>query len=258
MPPRFYAPDLDATRGSARLHDDEARHLARVLRLGPGAEVRVFDGRGHEWQAEVQAVSARAADLRLVAPAPAAPEWAVPVTLGLAVLKGDKMDAVVRDAVMLGAHAIRPFVSTRAETSLAMLARAARVERWRRVAVSSAKQCGRAVVPAVHEPVSLASLLTEPPEIPVAARAGGVARFLLVEPSAGAGAGALAARDLLAVPPPASVLVLVGPEGGWTAGEVEAATAAGVRLLQVGRTTLRADAVPLVALTAVGLGLGQL
>ena len=72
------------------------------------------------------------------------------MTLVISVLKGDKMDDVVRDAVMLGVGAIQPVVSERAETSLATMARSGRVARWQRIAVSSAKQCGRAVVPPIH------------------------------------------------------------------------------------------------------------
>ncbi len=87
-----------------------------------------------------------------------APETRVPATLVMCVLKGDKMDDVVRDAVMLGATAIQPIVSERTEMGSAALARSRRVERWQRVAVSSVKQCGRAVVPPVREPADVRAL----------------------------------------------------------------------------------------------------
>ena len=87
------------------------------------------------------------------------PEPCVAVTLGQAVLKGDKMDDVVRDAVMLGVADVLPVVSARSETTLAALRKARRVERWQRIAISSAKQCGRAVVPTVHEPARLTTIV---------------------------------------------------------------------------------------------------
>ena len=78
----------------------------------------------------------------------------VAVTLAQAALKGDKMDDVVRDAVMMGVAAVQPFVTTRSEVTHAALVRGRRRERWERIAVASAKQCGRATVPAILEPQS--------------------------------------------------------------------------------------------------------
>jgi 16S rRNA (uracil1498-N3)-methyltransferase len=161
----------------------------------------------------------------------------VAVTLAQAVLKGDKMDDVVRDAVMLGVAAIQPIVTARTEISAAALTRGRRRERWERIAVSAAKQCGRAVVPAILEPQSFPppseSLLPAPV-------------FVLVEPGVSSG---LALGDLDAQIPRHATLV-VGPEGGWTADEVEAASALG-SLVTLGGRTLRADAMALVALSAL-------
>jgi 16S rRNA (uracil1498-N3)-methyltransferase len=78
----------------------------------------------------------------------------VALTLAQAVLKGDKMDDVVRDAVMLGFAVVQPIVTARSEVSLSALTRGDRHERWQRIAVSSAKQCGRAVVPVVAPPIA--------------------------------------------------------------------------------------------------------
>ena len=87
-----------------------------------------------------------------------APEARLQVTLAQAVLKGDKMDDVVRDAVMIGATAIRPILTARTETTAAILEKGRRQERWERVAISSAKQCGRAIVPPILEPVAFDAL----------------------------------------------------------------------------------------------------
>ena len=82
----------------------------------------------------------------------AAPEARVAITLVQAVLKSDKMDDVVRDAVMIGVAAIQPIIAARSEVTRASIERGRRRERWERIAVSSAKQCGRAVVPVILEP----------------------------------------------------------------------------------------------------------
>lgn len=253
MRPRFYVPDLDAAAALVPMPDEEAEHLVRVLRLGIGAEVEVFDGRGGLWRVEVVEAGKRSASVRALAPVAPAPEIAVPVVLVISVLKADKMDDVVREAVMLGAAAIRPVISERSEISLSAVEKSQRVARWQRIAVSSVKQCGRAVVPLVAPARSLASYLDEP-------FAG--ARLICVEPSVGPPlmGGHPLAGDLLMggrtvpvqeIAKPDSAHVIVGPEGGWTATELAAALAVGAVPISLGGRTLRADAAPLVALTAL-------
>lgn len=253
MLPRFYAPHLRPDDAEVLLPPDEGRHLARVLRLQPGARVRVFDGRGTERVAAVVRVASSGVLLALGDPVAAAPEARVAVTLGQALLKGDKFDAVVRDAVMLGAAAIRPVLAARADVTAAAARRGGRVERWQRVAVSSVKQCGRAVVPDVFPPADLAACL---------AADASTLRVLLVEPSLDWHASAHAADvpGLLrgdTIGAPRSVLILVGPEGGWTADEIAVARAARCHPLTLGQRTLRADAAALVALSVLFHALGE-
>lgn len=163
MRPRFYVPGLDATAARVSLPDDEAEHLVRVLRLATGAEVEVFDGRGGLWRAEVIESGKRSASIHAIEAIAAAPEVAVPLTLVISILKADKMDDVIRDAVMLGVTGICPVVSDRSEISLSTVAKSQRVARWQRIAVSSTKQCGRAVVPVVALARGLASYSTSRP-----------------------------------------------------------------------------------------------
>src|SRR5207247_8847150 len=137
-------------------------HLTRVWRLGVGDVVSVFDGRGREFLARVAAAQRRDVRVQLMSRVEPAAEPAVALTLVQAVLKGDKMDDVVRDAVMLGATAIQPIVTTRTEATVAALMRGARVERWRRVALASVKQSRRAVLPELRVPLTLDTLLDDP------------------------------------------------------------------------------------------------
>jgi 16S rRNA (uracil1498-N3)-methyltransferase len=221
---------------------EEVEHLTRVLRLSAGAAIRVFDGRGHEFDAVVQEITRGDVRVRIGQAVAAAPEPHLAVTLAQAILKGDKMDDVVRDAVMMGVAAIRPMITARTEAPIAALDRGRRRERWERIAVSSAKQCGRAVVPPIGERQTFDEITrdVEGLRLPSAA-------LMLVEP--GAAAGAIPLRDL-AGEPPAAATILIGPEGGWTADEVKAG-ARGCRLVSLGGLTLRADAVPVIALAAL-------
>lgn len=235
MRPRFYLPELDDSKRGV-LDDDESGHLTRVLRLGVGAEIDVFDGRGTMRHARVAAVERRRVIVEALQPTACAVEPAVRVTVAIGVLKGDKMDDVIRDVAMMGAAAVQPVVTARSETSLAVLTRSQRADRWRRIAVGGVKQSGRAVVPVVADPLPLTEWLRRADETPL---------LVLVEPAAG---GGLALGE---VPVMTAVRLLIGPEGGWTDEELAALAAAEARRIALGRRTLRADAVPLVAMAAL-------
>lgn len=242
MHARFYAPDVEVSGALVSLRVEEVEHLTRVLRLRAGAHIRVFDGRGREFLAQVEKVTGSHVRVRVGEPVQPAPEPGTAITLAQAVLKGDKMDDIVRDAVMMGVAAIQPMVTARTEAPRAAIDRGRRRERWQRIAISSAKQCGRAVVPEIGERQTFDEI----------ARALAGTRLLspalmLVEPGAAPGAVRLGDLD---PEPPAQATVLVGPEGGWTPQEVEQGSTC-CRLITLGGRTLRADAMPIIALAAL-------
>ena len=207
----------------------------------------VFDGAGREFRARVERVSRDGADLALLDEANAAAEPVVRLTLGQSVLKGDKMDEVVRDATMMGVVAVEPLITAH---TVAHIKAGAAPERWRRIAIASAKQCRRAVLPSIGVGMGFDDWL---------ARDTAEVKVILVEPAAVSLEGGLRADKPLAEwtqdaqlqtrPPSASLLV--GPEGGWSADEVARAVRAGYRPLTLGRRTLRADAVPIVAISVL-------
>ncbi len=253
---RFFAPSLDPGDETVALPRDEGEHLTRVLRLGVGETVSVFDGRGHEFLARVVAAARRDVQVQLLSRLEPARESAVSIVLAQAVLKQDKMDDVVRDAVMLGVSAVQPLVTRRTEVTAAALVRGARLDRWRRVALASAKQSRRAVLPEIRTPLTLESYLAEPPLSlrlmlvePAAERAGGAGEA--GEAGGNGGFAVESMRVLRELQQPADVALLVGPEGGWTDGEVLLGAGAGARLLSLGHLTLRADAVPVAAISVL-------
>ena len=252
MHTRFHAPAAEHTGDVVELPRDEAQHLFRVLRLKIGAAVRIFNGRGAEFDAVVATALKDGARIRVGQARAAVPEARVAVTLAQAVLKGDKMDDVVRDAVMMGVTAIQPLVTARTEIALAALERGHRRERWQRIAVSSSKQCGRAVVPEVLGPRTFkdatAALLDSRREAtPETASGTPLPGLMCVEPTASVDVVSLG--DLDATPPLATT-IFVGPEGGWNTGDI-AAGSSSCRLVTLGPRTLRADAMALIALTAL-------
>lgn len=244
---RFFAPALDPGDETVLLPRDEGEHLRRVLRLGVGDTVAVFDGRGNEWIAKIASVLRRDVRVQLVARADAAAEPQVAITLAQAVLKGDKMDDVIRDAVMLGVAAIQPIVTRRTETTVAALVKGARLDRWRRVALASVKQSRRAVLPDIRLPLTIDTFFEEPPS---------ALRLMLVEPAAKGDVEPLSVIRKL--PSPADATLFIGPEGGWTEAEATAARAHGIHLVTLGRRTLRADATPVAAISVLQFLWGDL
>jgi 16S rRNA (uracil1498-N3)-methyltransferase len=234
---RFFAPGFTINE-DIQLPDAEAGHLARVLRLNQGDTVTIFDGKGREAAARVETVGTRKVVVRPIEPRQPAAEPTVALTLAQALLKSDKMDRVIRDAVMLGVAAVQPFVSRRTDVPRAALRSGVRQERWDRTVISSVKQCGRAVVPPVLDPIDFDELVKT---------TAGRTRFMFVEPSA-AKPGSVKNLRTLQGSRPVEATMLIGPEGGWDQREVEAAEESGVTLVTFGSRTLRADAAGAAAL----------
>jgi len=243
--PRFHVPGVDSAAERVELPEDEAEHLVRVLRLGVGDEVEIFDGVGTLWRAEVVQADKKSASVRRIEELEPARELDIRLTLVISVLKGDKNDDVVRDAVMLGVTGIKPVIAERSEISMSAMARSSRIARWQRIAVASAKQCGRAVVPPVHDAMPLDWYWNE--------KADGT-RVMCVEPSAALGE----VLPVHAVSKSAAVDLIVGPEGGWAVAEVAAAHDCGAILMSLGGRTLRADAVPIIAMAALLTSWGEM
>jgi 16S rRNA (uracil1498-N3)-methyltransferase len=227
--------------GKVELTGDDAHRLRQVLRLAVGDTLALFDGRGHEWVGHVSAVTKQAVQVSALKTISPVSEARVPVTLAAGVLKGDQMDAVVRDATMLGVAGIVPLRTSHVTVPPKAWQSGAAVERWQRVAIASAAQCRRAVVPEVRAVTDYAVCLREPAGL----------RLICVEPGV-----APPDADWRSGAAPASVQLLIGPEGGWSAVEVQQALAAGAVPVSLGPRTLRAETAPIVALTLVSAAWG--
>lgn len=241
--PRFHHAPIDPAPGSTLILDGtEARHATRVLRLSAGDRAVAFDGAGVAVLTEVVGARGERLELRVLEAHTASRELPIAVTVAPAVLKGDAMDGLIRDATMLGAIAIAPIVTARTVVPARASASAPVVERWRRVALASAKQCGRSVLPAIAAARPLEAALRD-------AAWAGATRLILCEPDV---AGGDAVRR---VDPPAlqgQVVVVSGPEGGWTPEEAARAVDLGWQPWTCSPLTLRAETAPIVALGIVG------
>ncbi len=238
---RFRVASLEPD-GAGLLHVDAGvhRHL-RVLRLAPGARVRLFDGQGAEVEATIEAIDDESASLRVVERVERSLESAADSCLIQALpARLSRMETIVRQVTELGVGRIVPVIAERSQASKrAEAAFERRAERWRRVAAAAAEQSGRTRLPRVDDVVPLANLDWA-----------GLPRPLFL---ADAGVGSARRPEQAA-----SFSVLVGPEGGWAPAEVETAISEGALPLRLGPRTLRADTAGAVAIAILQFLWGDL
>jgi len=222
---------------AAEVRGEDARHLARVLRAEAGQQYEVSDGAG-VYLAEIAAVEKERVIFRVIE-ALDTPQAPVRLTLCPALIKFDRFEWLVEKATELGVAGIVPVDAARSETGLSEAARK-RAARWRRIAHESSQQARRLGPPEIAGPVSLGVSL----ELGM-----GLRYFLDEKPGA---------RPLLAAIPPHAdrrsadrVLLLTGPEGGWTDAERSAATAAGWTPVSLGPLILRAETAAIAAAAIV-------
>src|SRR5713226_2277525 len=248
---RFYAPPVAfaPNEQTVSLSADEARHARDVLRLHRGDEVYVFDGAGKEFRCAVRELDRDGAALDVLEEVePARPESPLNLTLGIALLKGEKFDLVVQKATELGASRIVRVATSRADVRIRDGDDAKRkVTRWQRIALEAAKQCGRARLMEIDEPVEFKALIDRPAEE-------GELRLMFAERNGKSLAEVT--RNLQS--DSVKVFALIGPEGGWADDEIELAREGGWQIVRLGGRTLRAETAAIVAVTLLQHRFGDL
>ena len=241
--PRFFVPGVHAPGDRVRLPGDDARKLLVVLRAQSGAAVELIDSGGRIFATRL-VVDGSFATLTLEREVAAPPVPRLAITLAQGVPKGAKMDFVVEKATELGIARIVPFISAR---TVGDGERTGKLERWRRLAKSAAQQCGRRDVPDIDAPIEFAAL---------------VRTFASVDRALVPWELAEAAPLRETLPPlianVSSILVAIGPEGGFSAEEAASATMAGAHLISLGRRILRTETAGIVAATALLFASGDL
>jgi len=220
------------------LPQPQAHHATRVLRLKAGDAVTLFNGGGAEYGAMVTRVAGDAVIVKVGDARDCARESPLEIVLGQALSSGERMDYTVQKAVELGVAAIHPLAAARSVVRLTGERAEKRVAHWQSVVVSACEQSGRNRVPPVAPVAELAAWLARP----VAGEAG--ALRLLLSP-----AGATRLRDL---PRPAAFIVLLaGPEGGFTPEEEAAARHCSFTPVRLGPRVLRTETAAVAALAAL-------
>lgn len=225
------------------IEGDSASHITRVLRLGRGDALTLFDGRGGEYVAHIEELRKGVVIVAVGEHSPADRESALSLTLAQGISRGERMDWVVQKATELGVSRIVPVITERTVVKLDARQSERRLAHWRGIAVAACEQSGRTRLPDIAPPHPLRDFLRND---------GQTAEVrVLLSPS-----GILGIGDLS--PPTAGIRVLIGPEGGLAEDEQRAALGAGFVAVRLGPRVLRTETAAIAALTLLQKQFGDL
>ncbi|HEV3417923.1 MAG TPA: 16S rRNA (uracil(1498)-N(3))-methyltransferase [Pirellulales bacterium] len=234
MPDRFYHSSL-AAQSSVSIDGTEAHHLIHVLRAKPGLEVVLFDGGGGEFLARVERVERSAVRLAVLERREVDRELPAGVTLGVALPKGDRQRWLIEKATELGVARFVPLVTARGVAQPAGEA----LRRFERAVIDASKQCGRNRLMQIAEPARWNDCIA----------AAGSAAKLFAHP----GGMSISIDSLSQVSSAGEIVLAIGPEGGLTDAEADAALAAGWQAVDLGRRILRIETAAIALVAAVTL-----
>ena len=231
--PRFYLPAPLAPHTTFSLPDNIVRHI-HVLRLNAGDAITLFNGTGNDFDATLQTIGKRHAECHIHAQRQPENESPLAITLVQAISSGERMDFTLQKSVELGVRAIQPMISERCVVRLSGDRADKRVQRWQDIVIAACEQSGRSIVPTVLPIVSFNDYLRQmPPEL-----------HLMMSLRR-----ATTLRDI--APVSQSLRLMIGPEGGWTPAEEQAALAAGVQTITLGKRVLRTETAAMAAMAAM-------
>ena len=243
---RFFVPKRNLREKRAVIDGAELAHLKKVLRLVPGDRITVFDDSGWEHEAVIRELFADRGDLEIIRSYEAGRESSLTVTLAVGLTKGEKMDFVIEKATELGVQTIAPFTSAFSVPKWDERKIAARTTRWQKIALSASKQCGRTRVPEILPLCEFRALVE---------RDSTAALKLLFWENERHQSLRQAHEKY---PRAESVLVVIGPEGGFNSQEAELAQVHDFQPVCLGKRILRAETAAVAALSLVQFLWGDL
>jgi len=233
---RFYVPQPRLEKGLLKMEGEEVKHIRKVLRLKEGDEITVFDGLGKEFEGTIVEERLSSVVIRVNSVSSSKTDSLLEVTLAQSLLKGEKMDYLIQKATELGVKEIIPFLSSRSVPLLEKSKSQKRHHRWERIAIEASKQCGRGVVPRIEFLQDYSEMLAK--------ASPNALRLILWERE-----GIRLKEILERSKEKKKIFFVIGPEGGFSQGEVDEAKEAGFIAVTLGRRILRAETASLCLLS---------
>ena len=245
MQHRFFAPPAQISASRITLDASESHHLVRVLRLGVGTRVRVFDGAAREYECEVASAQKGAVELSVLEEITTRVESPLRIVLAQALIKGDKFDWIIQKSTELGVTRVTPLATEHGDVHRIEGRAAQRLTRWQRISLEALKQCGRRRLVEIGEPMSWSDYCS---------RDESALRLFFCE-RGGRGIDRVAIGHST---PLESVSIAIGPEGGWSEQEINFAVEHGFVPVLVGPRILRTETAAVVAVALVQYLFGDL
>ncbi len=239
---QFYCPTgpWNGDSQKASLDGDEARHARDVFRLKEGDPIRLFDGKGSAAAGRITAATKAGLEVRIETRLPSDPIPVISLELAQALVPGETMDQIVRQAAELGVNRIWPVACERSVVRLDADKRLTKLEHWKKTVLAACKQCDRNTLPEVMPVITPRDL---------AARFGDYAAVLAASPQDPDGGLALPACPATG---PSRALLLIGPEGDFSPAEIALFRQAGARVVSLGPLILKSDTAAAAALAVLG------
>lgn len=234
---RYFISADRITGNNIYLTGDEVHHIRNVMRNKPGDRIIVFSGDGYDYACVIEEMSSRQIHCRLVEKFPSQGEPQTNITIAQSLVKGDKLEWIVQKGTEIGASAFQPFQSTRSIIKINAQKETKKRDRWQRIAKEAAEQSHRGKVPAVLPVLSWNAMLDEIEKFPLA--------LIAYEK------GGMPINQVMLKFQAEKILLLIGPEGGFTEEEIDEAYARGAVPITLGPRILRAETAPLVALSCL-------
>jgi len=243
--PRIFSTESLAGKSEVQLDEAASRHLVKVLRLGPGRPLVLFDGNGGEYQAEL-VEAGKKARVSIGDHSQDDRESPLAITLAIGISRGDRFDWVIQKATELGVKDIQPLFTERCEVKLSGERLQKKLGQWQQIAISACEQCARNRVPEILPPLKFSQLLDT-------SKQGSTLKLVLHHRT-----DATLAELEQQSGRPHSALLLVGPEGGLSAEEIELALQQGFHPLRLGPRVLRTETAPVAALSVLQFQWGDI
>lgn len=250
---RYFVPPENMEGFSVRVDGDDAHHLVKVMRAEPGQEIICSNGLNREVLARISRVEKHQVEAVVVRELPMDREAGVEVWIAQSLPKGDKLETVIQKCTELGADRFIPFVSERTVVQYDEKKEGKRLDRWRKIAKEAAEQAHRNRVPEIGQPCSWKQLMKLAQEADLALICYEKESGLSLQPLLEAQAGAPREDGARS-----RILVLVGPEGGFSEREAAEAVEAGCRSVSLGKRILRTETAAMAALTCVLYEYGEM
>jgi 16S rRNA (uracil1498-N3)-methyltransferase len=228
--PRIYTEQVLVADSPLKLEAGPSAHIARAMRMRVGDQLTLFNGRGGEFDACVNAVDKKTVTVDIGEHRDTEIESPLAIHLGIAISRGDRMDWVVQKATELGVQRVSPLITERTEVKLKSDRAEKKTQHWQQIAIAACEQCGRNTIPKIQPLQSLTSWVAT-------TEADG--KFVLHH-------RALAERTTGSKP--STIALLIGPEGGLSPVEISLAEDAGYQALRLGPRVMRTETAPLAAM----------